>query len=87
MENDRRVWQTHPVYSGRGNLVRYRKVHFSMLKNLMQVRDLPPALNSDMEKTNDGKILLYYLGDGSGDKNLPEADVVTLATIEKMRRV
>ena len=53
----------------------------------MQVRDLPPALNSDMEKTNDGKILLYYLGDGSGDKNLPEADVVTLATIEKMRRV
>ena len=29
-----------------------------------------------MQKTNEGKLLMYYLGGGSGDKNLRELDLV-----------
>jgi hypothetical protein len=36
-----------------------------------------------MVKMNDGKLLLYYLGEGSGNTNLQEVDIVKPATLER----
>jgi len=36
-----------------------------------------------MEFLNKGKLNLYYLGDGPGDKNFPEAELLKEATLSK----